>query len=470
MDRRQLRLEGQEADLRCERIRHRLYRSKQTLASSASSHTRPYAPRANQATNKALYVTCNKASVGFRVVFSCLENEFNSMPYNQYNLHDREKMGTSKPKTLNVLEDALHVAALELVETDDEGNFDEALLQKRLDYVLQQSKRDCINSSLRSYSQISQKALPTARKQARRFERRTFKRWKPAFDHLEMMWHVAQELGEAHSREFDHENPEDTHLVMSAISNIFPKALLVTQEILCLLKGGYPDGALARWRSLHELTVTAMYILQEGRGAAISYIMSFHFAARRAAKQLNEHSERAGLDPFSDEQMANFDHLCAEAEKLLGRKIDKDRDGEWPSINLNHRNFADIERHVDMDHWRPRYKWASRHTHADHSPNDKLLGMSEAKEPLILVGASNSGFADPFMMTAISLAQITNTFLSVTPNFDRVVHSSVMSELSEKMNEIATQAQDKTHEAHLRTHSLKCRFRALFGFDAVPKL
>lgn len=186
-----------------------------------------------------------------------------------------------------------------------------------------------------------------------------------------------------------------------------------------------------------------MYILQEGREPAIAYMLSFHFAARRAALQMNEHAERARLERFSKDDLEGFDTRRNEAEKALGRKIEKDKDGEWPAINLKHRDFAAIEKYVGMDHWRPRYKWASQHTHADLKPVGNLLGMSESKEAVNLVGASNSGFSDPFMMTAISLAQITVTYLSVTPNLDRVVHSNVLQRFSDEMSEIAMKIQNK---------------------------
>jgi len=186
-----------------------------------------------------------------------------------------------------------------------------------------------------------------------------------------------------------------------------------------------------------------MYILKEGREPAIAYMLSFHFAARRAALQINDHAERAHLERFSKSDLEGFDARSNDAEKALDRKIEKDKDGEWPAINLKHRDFAAIEKHVDMDHWRPRYKWASQHTHADLKPVGNLLGMSESKEAVNLVGASNSGFADPFMMTAISLAQITRTYLSVTPNLDRVVHSNVLLRFSDEMSEIAMKIKNK---------------------------
>nr|WP_159075159.1 DUF5677 domain-containing protein [Celeribacter baekdonensis] len=100
------------------------------------------------------------------------------------------------------------------------------------------------------------------------FEERTFSRWKPAFDHLDMLWHVAQELGELHGKDVQRRNDEDNNATMAALARIFSKALLVVQEIIYLLKGGFPDGALTRWRSLHELSVTAMYIAKHGEDTA----------------------------------------------------------------------------------------------------------------------------------------------------------------------------------------------------------
>lgn len=318
-----------------------------------------------------------------------------------------------------------------------------------LDGAVREAVDDCVMSSLQEYRKISEEALDVIRNREKDFEERTFERWKPALDHLEMMWHISQELGEAHSREFDADQAAETHAIMSALAAIFPKALIVTREIICLLKGGYPDGALARWRSLHELTVSAMYISKEGQEAALNYLLSFHFSARIAARQVNEVADRAQIARFSEQELRAFDKRCTEAAKQLNRNFKKDKDGEWPSINLKHRNYADMEKYVEMDHWRPRYKWASKHTHADFSPNENLLGTSEAKSSVVLVGASNSGLADPLMMTAISLAQITSAYLLVTPNLDRVVHSQVILKLSDEMNEIAIKTKVDTHDAFL---------------------
>jgi hypothetical protein len=141
---------------------------------------------------------------------------------------------------------------LELVGINDDGEFDQELFQRRLDEVIKQSREDCEAESLKSYRDTAINVLPDIREAAKGFEERSFERWKPVFDHLEMMWAIAQELGEANANEFDQDADESTQVVMAALSNIFPKALLVTNEIICLLKGGFPT---VHWRDgVHSMS------------------------------------------------------------------------------------------------------------------------------------------------------------------------------------------------------------------------
>jgi hypothetical protein len=345
---------------------------------------------------------------------------------------------------LSILEDSLCDAVVEALGT--RAAEPEAFSEK-FKQLFELVREDCEKASLAEYKAKAPSILAELRDAAQGFEKRSFERWQPSFDHIEMMWEVARELGEMHGQAIEANGGEDKNSVMAALAHLFPRALLVAQEVICLLRGGFPDGALARWRSLHELTVTAMYIAKHGETVAVPYLLSFHFAARRAARQMNEHSERANIAGFSDDDMKEFDARCEGAETILGRSIDKDHLGEWPAITQKHTTFADIELDVGMDHWRPRYKWASTHTHAHHRPIDKLLGMAEADRQAHLVGASNSGFVDPFQMTAISLAQIAVTYLLHAANPDRVVHSNVLLKLADEMSGISIENERATRAA-----------------------
>jgi hypothetical protein len=335
---------------------------------------------------------------------------------------------------LEILENSI-AAALDIEEMSDED-----VAEKVLE-LFELVRADCKESSIKSYRESAAENLPLLREGIRGFEERNFARWELAFDHLEMIWHIAQELGEAHSKDVQSREDENNNATMAALAHIFPKSLLVVQEIICLLKGGFPDGALTRWRSLHELSVTAMYIAEQGEDAAKQYLLSFHFSARRAAHQMNNHSERAGLKNFTADEILEFNERCAEAERILGRTIKNDKNGEWPKITISHPTFAHLEESVGMDHWRPWYKWASSYTHANHRPADKSLGLAETEVSVNLVGASNSGFVDPFQLTALSLAQLVSTFLSHSLNLDRIVHIEVFHELANEMASIAIEVE-----------------------------
>lgn len=337
-------------------------------------------------------------------------------------------------KSLRILENSI-IASLNIEEMSEED------VARKVSQLFELVRADCKKSTIESYREIAAEKLAIIRDEIKDFEERNFARWEPAFDHLEMMWHVAQELGEAHGKDIQQRDNEDNNATMAALAHIFPKSLLVVQEIICLLKGGFPDGALTRWRSLHELSVTAMYIKKEGDKAALEYLLSFHFSARSAAHQMNKHSERAGLKKFTAEEIQEFDARCTEAEGILERVIKNDKQGEWPKITISHQTFACVEESVGMDHWRPWYKWASSYTHADHRPSDKSLGLTETTVPVNLVGPSDSGFVDPFQLTALSLAQLVATYLTHSINLDRIVHIDVFRELANEMADIAIEAE-----------------------------
>lgn len=285
--------------------------------------------------------------------------------------------------------------------------------------------------------------LEERRQEDQGFEERNFKRWQKAFDALETMTEIAGEVGEACDKEGRAQAQAENDYRFEALSQLFPRALLVTREIVHLLKGGFPDAALSRWRSLHELTVTAMFIGRNDEAIALRYLASFDFQAKRAAKQYNKHSQRANLTPFSAEELADINRRCATSLDVVGVELNGDWDWAAPALKKDRPTFADLEEDVGLDHWRPRYKWASQHVHSGHRPSDKLLGACEAKQPLMLVGRSNSGFTDPLHMTAISLMQITTTVLLKNPNIDRVVYSRILVSLSDSVGQLALECESR---------------------------
>lgn len=274
------------------------------------------------------------------------------------------------------------------------------------------------------------------------FRARCQERWREPMDLMWMLWVAAQEVGEAHA----HEGPRASdELVFDTMAHLHPKALLITSEIMCLLEGGFADGALARWRSLHEVVVIAMFIAKHGHEVARDYRASIWFENYKAAVTLRSVAERAKMEPHSDEEFAEIEAARDRAEAQIGRRLRREWDWAETAIGRPQVKFIDIERDVGMDHWRPRYKWASQHLHAGFRRPQELLGMSEAQRMMFQIGPSNSGFVDPLHMTAISLMQMTITFLTFgEPNIDRLVFSKIFMALAEDIGETAVRAAKAT--------------------------
>ncbi|KRP85955.1 hypothetical protein AOQ73_36360 [Bradyrhizobium pachyrhizi] len=281
--------------------------------------------------------------------------------------------------------------------------------------------------------------LREARREKRDFEKRNLQRWRKAFNLIETLYHVAFEIG---SKFNDEERPKiiaEQDYRGEALIHIHARSLLVTNECICLMKSGYPDGALARWRTLHELNVVAALLSDNSTEVALRYLVSFDLRALEAGKQMKKYAARSGMEPPTD---AEIEALRVRCEAHLKRWPSMAQSGDygWASdvVNSKRPSLLDLEEAVGLDHWRPRFKWSSQHNHGGHRPVGSLLAVTEAREPIFITGPSNSGMVDPLHMTAISLANMTTALLtSREPHFTRTIVANVLLKLSNEIAEAA---------------------------------
>ncbi|MCV2880929.1 DUF5677 domain-containing protein [Actibacterium sp. XHP0104] len=332
-------------------------------------------------------------------------------------------------------------------------------LDKVTEETIQSSLSELIDVFPDALERSSTKIVQRGRRDQLGFEKRCYRRWRGAFELYDIILGVATEVGEKHAQEHFEESQVGPDYIFGALTFLHPRMLLVASEIGALLRAGFPDGALARWRTLHEISVVAMFISQNDQDTAKRYLASFQFNDHRAALQVNEYADRANLTPFSPEEIAEMRAVCSAIEGDLGRAIGKDYDWAKEALDTKHVTLFDLEKATGLDHWRPRYRWASQHTHAGHRPLDRLLGMVEAKRPVNLVGSSNSGFVDPLSMAGISIAICCTAFFGTKPTMDSVVAMKSVEVLGDRLGQVALRLEAETLEPHEQR-------RAIFG---LPK-
>lgn len=234
---------------------------------------------------------------------------------------------------------------------------------------------------------------------------RNRKRWTLGFTKLHALRETCLQAGMNFQQQFIKIPKYETDELIGVFMRQHAHACRITGEIIHLLEGGYPDAALARWRTLYEMVVTCLVIKKCGRSAAIDYIKH---GMVQTAEGIEEHRKTAaamGQETFSDEE--------AELYVELKQAITNDDSGwHWARKHTGFKQIGKLREFVELDKWSHNYKLASRNVHADYYEMASLYAMREAKQDMLLCGQSNSGLTEPAHFTAISLAQITTVFLT----------------------------------------------------------
>ena len=283
-----------------------------------------------------------------------------------------------------------------------------------------------------SLQRSAHKMLLDRRKLSAEFETRNMDRWREGFDLLEAHIVICTEAGEEFNKSYRPEAVENNDLVFDVAVRHHARACHISQEILSLLKSGFPDAAHARWRALHEVSCTAMFIAKHGKECAERFyfhdVIDSYEGMSEHKKYENRLQAKAPSQQNIDECKKQYDDLIKKYGKAFSHHY-----GWASNLFPNHSRvgFAAIEKDVGLDHMRPYYKWASQNIHAGSKGMRNRLGLCEAEDDILLVGQSNSGMTDPAHTTAISLLQITTTILLLKPTFDHIVLAKIMSDYAQ---------------------------------------
>jgi hypothetical protein len=225
-------------------------------------------------------------------------------------------------------------------------------------------------------------ARSTAR-ELRGFEKRLHHRWGLAIDRLQMFVALARELGESTIAAFpEHKDPPQPHL-LDVLVRIHARACQVAEEVICLLSAGFADGAMARWRTLHEIAVVALFLSEHGESLAERYVDHQAVESLWAANDYQRCCHRLGYEPLSEAEMAELAAAVDDTVKRYGPRF-KTQYGWAAEVLGNGRpTFSDIERSVHIDHFRAHYRMASHNVHANPKGVFFKLGLLSEVDALL---------------------------------------------------------------------------------------
>jgi hypothetical protein len=280
------------------------------------------------------------------------------------------------------------------------------------------------------YRKISRKES----KVKKSFETHLFTLWKELIDLLSRTLGLSKEFGEKINTRLRKQVKDATKYSVEILTRLQARGCQVTSEIITLLSTGYADGAMARWRTLHEIAVTASFLHKCGESAAERYYFHQAVETYRAAMQYEKYRDRLGYEAIPPNEISEKE----EAYKKVVARYGKDYSHKygWASsfLDKSNPNFADIEESVDVEYIRPYYKMASYNVHATSRGAFFRLGLMPEIQ-LLLTGPTDFGLADPGRYSALTLALIDSTLVTLDPTFDLLVELKVLSTISREAAE-----------------------------------
>ena len=104
------------------------------------------------------------------------------------------------------------------------------------------------------------------------FRRRLRSRWENPLHLLALQLGLATQFGADMAKWLRSKAKDSDSALIEALLHLHARACQVASEVEVLLEAGFADGALSRWRTLHEVTTVACFLHKHGNDAAQRYI------------------------------------------------------------------------------------------------------------------------------------------------------------------------------------------------------
>jgi hypothetical protein len=284
-------------------------------------------------------------------------------------------------------------------------------------------------------------------------------RWGGALDRLKMLHELSREAGEAFYKRHRRSKSPKRQNLGQALSSLHLRACQVTAEIILLLENGYPDGAMARWRTLHEIAVTAAVLDEGGEEVARRYLGHQAIEAKRAVDQYQKDHIALGEKSLSPTVLRRitlgFDAAIAEFGPSFKNPygwavgyVDGGTDPKFPHLAAK----------ADQAALHSYYKLASYNVHASPRGLEQRIGTID--DPgLLIAGATNAGLEEPASRAAATLVQLTSLFFRSNWKLDELVQIQILIDLRDETLRSLSRAANKLRRDEIECETKRARRR-----------
>jgi hypothetical protein len=237
----------------------------------------------------------------------------------------------------------------------------------------------------------------------------------------------------------------DDHLKLDTLISLHVRACQIANEIKVLVQNGFADGAFARWRTLHEICVTFLFLYDSNYDTIEMYN---DFEIIEKLKKAKDYEQLCKELNWTIEDI-NIEGLLLEKSKLI-EKYGKDfiKDYGWTKNNLqDSRTFKELEKKVSKDYLRTVYAWSCESVHAGVSGIRYKHSLRESEKHKFLTGPNDCGFLDPIQFTSFSLLEMSQVLLGMEDSIMNNVYYELLCTFQNKLVKEFYRKEEKKNNA-----------------------
>jgi hypothetical protein len=256
------------------------------------------------------------------------------------------------------------------------------------------------------------------------FQGRLEERWGKGLSLLRMLLHSIREIGaDVQQRHRKSKSKKYVHRRF-VLGRLHVRACQVADEIITLMENGFADGAMARWRTLHEISVIATIIEDGDEELARRYIDHDIVEVKKQADDYDEKQVPLGYEPIAPRERKRIEEAYVEAIQHYGPSFRHEYG--WAAEHLKEKkpDFKKLQAVADQSSMNTYYKLANFNIHA--GARAMFFRLTDMGSNIPIAGRSNAGLLEPGQNTAHTMVRITAALIGLPKDLDRMVELSCL--------------------------------------------
>jgi hypothetical protein len=251
------------------------------------------------------------------------------------------------------------------------------------------------------------------------FRERLEDRWGAGLHLLRLLLTTSREMGEDATKRYRKSKSKTLARRRFVLSRLHIRACQIAEEIVSLMENGFADGAMARWRTLHEIGVVATFIEDGDEELARRFIDHDIVEVKKQADDWDSKQVPLGYPPINSRERKKIEKAYADALNRYGQTFRHDYGWAADYLQDKKPDFQKLQAAAEQSGMNAYYKLANLSVHA--GSRSMFFRLTDMGADVPIAGRSNAGLVEPGQNTAYTLVRITGALLGRPRDIDRLV-------------------------------------------------